>query len=67
MFSTPGGSPASSKISTNFSPSSGVYEAGLKTTVFPQTSAGRIFQEGMAIGKFQGVITPTTPSGARTQ
>ena len=39
--------------------------AGLKTTVLPQTSAGAIFQEGIAIGKFQGVITPTTPIGWR--
>ena len=40
--------------------------AGLKTTVFPQTSAGTIFQDGMAIGKFHGVITPMTPTGMRT-
>jgi hypothetical protein len=40
--------------------------AGLKTTVFPQTSAGASFHEGMAIGKFQGVIAPTTPIGIRT-
>ena len=37
--------------------------AGLKTTVLPQTSAGAIFQVGIAIGKFHGVITPTTPIG----
>ena len=40
--------------------------AGLKTTVLPQTSAGTIFQEGIAIGKFHGVITPITPIGIRT-
>ena len=40
--------------------------AGLKTTVLPQTSAGAIFQDGIAIGKFHGVITPTTPIGWRT-
>jgi hypothetical protein len=34
--------------------------------VLPEISAGAIFQEGMAIGKFQGVITPTTPIGIRT-
>ena len=44
----------------------GVSVAGLKTTVLPQTSAGTIFQDGIAIGKFQGVITPTTPIGMRT-
>ena len=40
--------------------------AGLKTIVFPATSAGSVFQLGIAIGKFQGVITPTTPIGWRT-
>jgi hypothetical protein len=38
---------------------------GLKTTVFPATSAGKIFQVGTAKGKFHGVITPTTPTGTR--
>ena len=45
----------------------GVSVAGLKTTVLPQTSAGAIFQDGIAIGKFHGVITPTTPIGIRTR
>ncbi len=40
--------------------------AGLNTTVLPQTSAGTIFQDGIAIGKFHGVMTPTTPIGIRT-
>ncbi len=40
--------------------------AGLNTTVLPATSAGAIFQDGIAIGKFHGVITPTTPIGIRT-
>ena len=35
---------------------SGVNVAGLKTTVLPETSAGAIFQIGMAIGKFHGVM-----------
>ena len=39
---------------------------GLKTTVFPVTRAGMSFQQGMAIGKFQGVIAATTPWGCRT-
>jgi hypothetical protein len=39
--------------------------AGLKTTVSPHTSAGAIFQLGMAMGKFHGVIAPTTPTGMR--
>ena len=44
----------------------GVSRAGLKTTVLPQTRAGAIFQLGMAMGKFHGVIAPTTPTGWRT-
>ena len=58
--------PASSRILTKFSADSGVSVAGLKTTVLPHTSAGMIFQDGIAIGKFHGVITPQTPSGWRT-
>ena len=40
--------------------------AGLKTIVLPATRAGVIFQDGIAIGKFHGVITPITPIGIRT-
>ena len=29
----------------------------------PQSKAGKIFQVGMAIGKFQGVTIPATPIG----
>ena len=36
------------------------------TTVLPQTSAGMSFHEGIAIGKFHGVIKPQTPTGWRT-
>jgi len=43
----------------------GVREAGLKTTESPETNAGAIFHAGIAIGKFQGVKTPTTPIGSR--
>ncbi len=37
--------------------------AGLKTTVLPQTRAGMIFHDGIAIGKFHGVMTAHTPIG----
>ncbi len=40
--------------------------AGFSTTVLPQTRAGQSFQAGIAIGKFHGVIAPTTPTGIRT-
>ena len=62
-LSTPLGSPASVKISARRIAHSGVSSAGFSTTVFPQTSAGAIFQIGIATGKFHGVIRPTTPSG----
>src|SRR5262249_2939224 len=39
--------------------------AGFQTTVLPYASAGAIFQAGMAMGKFQGVIAATTPTGSR--
>src|ERR1700679_4246379 len=65
-LSTPGGRPASFKISTNIKAQSGVSDAGLITTVLPATRAGKIFHEGIAIGKFHGVIRPTTPRGCLT-
>ncbi len=64
-FSTPGGSPASSKIRAKCQADSGVSPAGLNTAVLPATSAGMSFQEGIANGKFHGVMTPTTPIGTR--
>src|SRR5712691_12387214 len=66
MFTTPAGRPASARTLTKFTADSGVSEDGLNTTVLPHTSAGMIFQEGIAIGKFHGVMTPQTPSGWRT-
>src|SRR5262245_35481518 len=64
-LTTPGGTPASSRIRTKFTADNGVSVAGLKTTVFPHTSAGAIFHDGIAIGKFHGVMTAQTPSGWR--
>ena len=43
---------------------SGVSSLGLSTTVFPHASAGPSFHDAMSIGKFHGVIRPTTPSGS---
>src|ERR1043166_9283776 len=65
-FTTPAGIPASSRTLTKFTADSGVSEDGLNTTVLPQPSAGTIFHDGMAMGKFQGVMMPQTPSGWRT-
>ncbi len=52
-------------ISTRSVAQCGVSVAGLKTTVFPVTSAGIIFQHGIATGKFHGVTIPATPIGTR--
>ena len=42
----------------------GVCSAGLSTTAFPAASAGASFQIAIRIGKFHGMIWPTTPSGS---
>src|SRR5439155_5461164 len=65
-FTTPRGRPASSRIWTRLYAESGVSWAGLSTTVLPHISAGMVFQEGMAIGKFHGVIKAATPIEERT-
>jgi hypothetical protein len=57
--------PASSAICSNRSEVSGVSSAGLSTTVLPPASAGASFQAAIVSGKFQGVISATTPSGSR--
>ena len=57
--------PASSASSPSRIVESGVSSAGLITIVLPRASAGPSFQLAMLSGKFQGVISPTTPSGSR--
>ena len=66
ILTTPGGTPASSSTRTKLNADSGVISDGLNTTVLPQTSAGMIFQDGMAMGKFHGVMIEHTPSGCLT-
>ena len=61
---TPSGMPASSASSPMRSALSGVSSAGLSTTVLPAASAGAKPQPAMAMGKFQGTMMPTTPSGS---
>src|SRR5262249_15625322 len=65
MLRTPFGSPASCRASIKRTVHSGATEAGFTTTVFPVTSAGAIFQAGIATGKFHGVSRDTTPNGFR--
>ena len=42
----------------------GVCSAGFKTTALPAASAGASFQAAIKIGKFHGMICPTTPNGS---
>ena len=66
-LSTPGGRPASANAAASRSPISGVIGDGLNTTVFPAASAGPILRLAMFSGKFQGVMTPTTPTGSSVE
>src|SRR5487761_2681095 len=59
-FPSPEGMPASRQASTLRQAHRGDAEAGLTTIVLPQIGAGAIFQAGSAMGKFQGVMSPTT-------
>ncbi len=62
---TSGGKPASMSTSMSKCPVCGTSSAGLKITAFPHSSAGNIFQVGIASGKLNGVISPATPIGRR--
>jgi hypothetical protein len=63
-FKTPAGSPASRESSAKRSAVRGVNSAGFRTTVFPVASAGATFHASISMGKFQGMIWPTTPTGS---
>ena len=65
MLTTPAGMPPSVSACTKFSVESGVSCAGLITAVLPATRAGKSFHDGIAMGKFHGVIMAQTPSGWR--
>src|SRR5207247_10001512 len=45
-------------------PDHGVNDAGLTTTVLPVSRAGSVLRHITFIGKFHGLITPTTPRGS---
>src|ERR1035441_6975482 len=55
-LTTPLGRPAWCSASTMRQALSGAADAGLRTTVLPQISAGASFQAGMADGKFHGMM-----------
>ena len=60
------GTPASSSTSTSRWPIRGVISDGLKITPLPAASAGAILRAAIDSGKFQGVMTPTVPTGSRS-
>ena len=65
MLMTPAGKPASMANSPMRRQLRGVCSAGFMTMVQPAASAGPHFHETMSIGKFHGMICPTTPTGSR--
>src|SRR5271166_1633899 len=65
MLTTPVGMPASCSACTKLKTDNGVSCAGLMTAVLPATSAGNSFHDGIAMGKFHGVIMAQTPNGWR--
>jgi hypothetical protein len=65
-FTTPFGTPASSKICAMARAVSGVSFAGLRIMVQPAASAGPILRVAMAAGKFHGVTKSDTPMGWRS-
>ena len=52
-------------ISARITALAGVRLAGFHTTALPKASAGAIFHEAVAIGKFHGDMMATTPIGSR--
>ena len=64
---TPGGTPTLFITSPNSAAVCGVSSEGFTTTVLPQASAGPTFQVISSKGRFQGQITPTTPTGRRME
>ena len=64
-LNTPLGIPERDTISARAQAEPGTRSAGLKTTALPKASAGAIFHAGMAMGKFHGQMSPTTPTASR--
>jgi hypothetical protein len=64
MLTTPGGNPASSIKEAIFKADNGVCSAVFMTTVQPAARAGANFHACINMGKFHGMICPTTPTGS---
>src|SRR5262245_14278353 len=63
-LNTPGGTPASCRISAMRRAECGVYSEGFKTTVQPQASAGMSLFITVSNGQFHGEISAATPIGS---
>ena len=63
MLRTPSGS-RSAMSSTTLRIDHGVCSADLRITQLPAARAGASFQVAIRMGKFHGMIWPTTPSGS---
>src|SRR5947209_80795 len=64
-LNTPGGGSVSAMISVSSAQQAVVVGAGTHTTALPAASAGANSSAPIVYGQFQGLITPTTPSGTR--
>src|SRR2546421_11701400 len=64
-LTTPRGSTQSTMRQTSTT-ASGSCGAGFTTTVLPQASAGPILAAQLVMGKLNGVMQATTPTGSRT-
>src|SRR5262245_34496713 len=64
-LTTPGGSSEATIRQSSLMPS-GSTGGGFTTTVLPQASAGPIFPAQLVIGKLNGLMQATTPTGSRT-
>ena len=60
----PAGTPASRSARTTTKPHPGDCSAGLRTTALPVARPADTIPMGIAIGKFHGAMTPTTPRGS---
>jgi len=61
QWKAPGGTPASRNTSYSLRPQKNPWCEGLKTTVFPATSAPPAGPPDSAIGKLNGLMTAQTP------
>ena len=62
---TPSGRPASAMISANFRISEELMLGGFRTQVLPTAMTADILTAVMITGRFQGMMSATTPKGSR--